>query len=70
MSNDMFTELEAKLSPAAKHAYEAYLIGLWREDQCATIGQLRTAITLIYGKSVDEELERYTQARREAVLPK
>jgi hypothetical protein len=68
-TENIFTPLEAKLSPHAKHALEAYVIGFWRGDQELTVRQLRDAIRSIYGAAVDRELEQHFGERRDAVLP-
>lgn len=66
----MFEELEAKLSPHAKHAYETYVIAFWRKDSDVTVGEMRRAIRSLYGESVDRELEQHFEDRRNAVVPR
>ena len=65
-----FEILEAALSPRALHAYQAYMIAFQHGDPNMSVGELRTAIRRIYGEAVDQELERYLDARRAAVLPR
>lgn len=66
---NIFAPLEAKLSPHAKHVYEAYITAFWRAEQTATVGQIRAAIKLIYGADMDHELEQHIKDRCAAVLP-
>lgn len=61
-------ELEAALSPHARHAYEAYKIAFDR-DSAWTIRQIRDAILVIYGPEVDKELSDHLEARVRAVIP-
>lgn len=65
----MFEELEAKLSPQAKHAYETYLIAFWRIGNEMTVGEMRKAIRDLYGAAVDRELEQHLEDRRNAIFP-
>ena len=68
-SGDLFGPLEAKLSPAAKHAYETFQYAFWLPEQSMTMGELRDALRRLYGEAVDRELEQHFHDRRQAVLP-
>lgn len=66
---NLFGPLEARLSPAAKHAYETFQYAFWLPNQEMTMGELRNTLRQLYGEAVDRELEQHFRDRREAVLP-
>lgn len=63
-------QLEAALSPHAKHAFETYRIAFERCDPAMTVAELRACVERLYGKEVAEELRDHFAERIAAVLPK
>lgn len=62
-------QFEAALSPKAKHAMETYCIAFTDGGPSMTVRELRTMISRLYGKAVDDELEKHLADRRASVLP-
>ena len=66
VSGDSFGSLEAKLSHAAKHAYETFQYAFWLPGQSMTMGEIRDALRRLYGDAVDRELEQHFFDRQDA----
>ncbi len=62
-------QLEAGLSPHAKHALETYAIAFWAGDPQLTVREIRRMIAGLYGQAVEDELARHLSDRVSAVLP-